>query len=1030
MSNKILDKGMLQIFIANLMIIFFFNFISNVNSLEEGTNNYVYNENDILIFLTKDGYLFSYKKDKNNNINENWKIYFGDYMTLPDNINSNIISKNIYTFMINDKLYIIKDNVLIPFNEFVTNLVNNNNYVNNNDDNDSFLKGKIKLNYLIIDLIEGKILEEIKEVNEDSIVLKKFKNYENAIILKKIEYTFQKVDKISKKIIMNIGVSDVIILNRESYDNKNMPFENKEYLEKLLGDLTIKLECDKIISMYNYSLKRKKINLLYNKNIFEKTISKSSSNEKEIKDLIKENNSILNKLFKYDIINTFLVIFSTTIILLLFKSFSKKQSNNISNINIINKNYTKPSTNEENTTIIPDRNLYEVCKNVENISYNPTNIEKIDDKEKDEENNKLVKYCPNKYVDIIQDRKKNFYKLDMVHCHSSNDLVGRKSFQLDNIDDNNNNNFLIAQNIQNFELINKFIEVNEPNIKKIIEPPQNEYKIKKSYFDPIKKQVYIKIEEIIKNNISFKIPENKFNEYKNYLQNNKTKLLAPKETENSISEKSESKIGIWDDSIDESINESKKIIIPNINDIDDNKKVHIIKNNGFNDNNIINNKLENKTNDNDSVNSDDINKYKKIRRAKSRLDQDFKNLEKIGEGGFGVVLKGIHRLDKGINAIKIIKLSKINNKENIINEAITMTRISSKHIVQYKTCWIDNKLGSASKFFRDQDNSEEEDEEEEDEDKSRTNIINKQSKSCIMNKNKKNKNYNDSDSLSDSEDSDDNYDFLPIKRNVSKDLLNVKNKDNNSQEINKRKNPNALTKYYNDYRDDLYILKESFLSKKLNKDNNDNNNINNSYYSINSHYGKYFFILMEYCDGLTLEKYIKAHINSSIDRKIIYTFTYQLLKSLSKIHSGGIIHRDIKPSNIFIKDDQIKIGDFGLATRKNRNKLLKSKKIEGTPLYLSPEQTAFKTYNEKVDIYACGITLYEMCSCFYTSMERYESINNLKNNQIVDDKVCKNYPEEAKLIKLMTKPDYNERPSANDILKSDLFVNLGKKLGY
>ena len=152
--------------------------------------------------------------------------------------------------MINDKLYIIKDNVLIPFNEFVTNLVNNNNYLNNNDDNDSFLKGKIKLNYLIIDLIEGKILEEIKEVNEDSLVLKKFKNYENAIILKKIEYTFQKVDKISKKIIMNIGVSDVIILNRESYDNKNMPFENKEYLEKLLSDLTIKLECDKISCFY------------------------------------------------------------------------------------------------------------------------------------------------------------------------------------------------------------------------------------------------------------------------------------------------------------------------------------------------------------------------------------------------------------------------------------------------------------------------------------------------------------------------------------------------------------------------------------------------------------------------------------------------------------------------------------------------------------------------------------------------------------------------------------------------------------
>ena len=71
-----------------------------------------------------------------------------------------------------------------------------------------------------------------------------------------------------------------------------------------------------------------------------------------------------------------------------------------------------------------------------------------------------------------------------------------------------------------------------------------------------------------------------------------------------------------------------------------------------------------------------------------------------------------------------------------------------------------------------------------------------------------------------------------------------------------------------------------------------------------------------------------------------------------------------------------------------------------------------------------------MCSCFNTGMERYESIMKLKNNQILEDNVCNNYPEECQLIKLMTSKDYNERPSANDILKSDLFINLGKKLGY
>ena len=71
-----------------------------------------------------------------------------------------------------------------------------------------------------------------------------------------------------------------------------------------------------------------------------------------------------------------------------------------------------------------------------------------------------------------------------------------------------------------------------------------------------------------------------------------------------------------------------------------------------------------------------------------------------------------------------------------------------------------------------------------------------------------------------------------------------------------------------------------------------------------------------------------------------------------------------------------------------------------------------------------------MCACFSTSMERYENIMNLKTSQIVNEKVSKNFPEESILIKTMTNNDYNERPSAKEILNSDLFINLGKSLGY
>ena len=104
---------------------------------------------------------------------------------------------------------------------------------------------------------------------------------------------------------------------------------------------------------------------------------------------------------------------------------------------------------------------------------------------------------------------------------------------------------------------------------------------------------------------------------------------------------------------------------------------------------------------------------------------------------------------------------------------------------------------------------------------------------------------------------------------------------------------------------------------------------------------------MEYCDGKPLDKFIQQFSKSSIERTKIFKFTYQILKSLKKIHSVGIIHRDIKPANIFINDDEIKIGDFGLATNVNKLVFESKNELVGTPLYLSPEQINHKNYNEK-----------------------------------------------------------------------------------
>ena len=354
-----------------------------------------------------------------------------------------------------------------------------------------------------------------------------------------------------------------------------------------------------------------------------------------------------------------------------------------------------------------------------------------------------------------------------------------------------------------------------------------------------------------------------------------------------------------------------------------------------------------------------------------RLDKDFTDLVKLGEGGFGIVLKAKHKIDLNIYAIKIIAINNL-NVQSVSAEVRTMLKIRSKHIVEYKTCWTDTSLGSASAFFSQSEQS-----------------------SLLTSTFKKS---------------------TPNQSNINNDSTCNKNPKNKV--------------YYNEVLSDE-IQQSKHLQSKHSKPITDF--IDDSNYQLNAQKSKmsrntfltqdyidnlYFFIQMEYCNGLPLDKYIKSH--SSIPHKTIFTFTQQILKSLNKIHSSGIIHRDIKPANIFVNNGcDIKIGDFGLAT--NIHSSINKEELVGTFLYLSPEQLSHKHYDERVDIFASGLVLYEMCACFETLMERRESIIALKNGKGVVQKVKESYPYETELILLMTKGDYKERPSASEIMNSKEF---------
>jgi serine/threonine protein kinase/beta-lactam-binding protein with PASTA domain len=121
------------------------------------------------------------------------------------------------------------------------------------------------------------------------------------------------------------------------------------------------------------------------------------------------------------------------------------------------------------------------------------------------------------------------------------------------------------------------------------------------------------------------------------------------------------------------------------------------------------------------------------------------------------------------------------------------------------------------------------------------------------------------------------------------------------------------------------------------------------------------FIVMEMVEGHTLREYL--HEQGRLSYQDAIRFLLPVLSALAAAHKQGIVHRDIKPENILVsKEGRIKIADFGLAKGPllGTTMTAESSVILGSVSYLSPEQVQRGVADSRSDVYAVGITAFEL----------------------------------------------------------------------
>lgn len=201
-------------------------------------------------------------------------------------------------------------------------------------------------------------------------------------------------------------------------------------------------------------------------------------------------------------------------------------------------------------------------------------------------------------------------------------------------------------------------------------------------------------------------------------------------------------------------------------------------------------------------------------------------------------------------------------------------------------------------------------------------------------------------------------------------------------------------------------------------------------YFIGQDQGRHYFA-MEYVSGRSLQTMIKEE--GAIQNPKAAQMIAQAAHGLAAAHDHGLIHRDIKPANLVLDHrGVVKLLDFGIALPSDvQNRITATGMLVGTPGYASPEQCTGEPIDHRTDIYALGVTFYEMLTGVlpFRSTSPLALLREIMHDQPRD--IAELNPavdeETRRIVRKMLAKDRNERYQTCHELIADLEEYLGAR---